>query len=234
MQLAKRSAKRAVAYSTSVPCDKDASPASALELPIFSSLFDQDTRICPRLANRVDHQHSKTMANIEHVTIQATPAMPSLDERAWRLPPGTESRITTLAAICHARQKQRDPLDCDTGAETEGSSEDDSISDTDESSSNRAANLTDDSDVRPTKTVFLDRLAEILCSSKDASFVTCASMITCPERVTVFVARNARWTDNDVELMECVAKTMEKIASRGRCTSFYTHLRISSSCRRIA
>jgi hypothetical protein len=173
------------------------------------------------------------MAKIEHVTIQATPTVPPLDERAWFLLKETESRITTLAAICHARQKQRDPLDCDTAAEKEDSSENDSGSDADEGSSTRAANLTNDNDARPTKTGFLDRLAEILCNSKDASYVTCASMTMCQESVTVFVARNARWTDKDIELMECVAKTMEDIASHGRCMNSCTNLYVSSSCRRI-
>lgn len=162
------------------------------------------------------------MAETEHVTIQTTPSVGALDDCAWRLSTETESKITTLAAICHARQKQRNPLDCDTGAGMGDLSEEYILSDADDSASTRVATLTDDSNIRTTKTEFLDRLAEILCSSKDASFVTCASITMHQESVTILVARNALWTDEDVRLMEHVAKAMEDIASRGRCK--YSHM----------
>ena len=170
---------------------------------------------------------------MDHLTIQPIPSVDTLDQRVWRFPTKTESQVTTLAAICHARQKQREPLSCDSVADIEDLCDDGSWPEDGEGTSTRAANLTDDNNIRSVKTSFLDRLAEILCSSKDASFVTCTSMILCQESVTIFAARNATWTESEKKLLEHIATTMERIASRGECTNPLANLFLPSSfCRR--
>ncbi|KAF2165949.1 hypothetical protein M409DRAFT_23679 [Zasmidium cellare ATCC 36951] len=114
--------------------------------------------------------------------------------------------------VCHSKQQQREVLRTANGAQEEDWSDEESSFD-DDNASTCAAVLTTD-DTKSTKMGFLDRLAEILCSHKEASYVTCTSMIEDEGSVTLLAARNEEWTSEDAKLLNQTASIMEQIASQ--------------------
>jgi hypothetical protein len=146
------------------------------------------------------------------------------NQRLWHLSGDTESEIFALAAICHGEWQQREPLRSATGAEEADWPDDDEILTDEDNISTHVAVLTDDRS-KSSKMNLLDRLAEILCNHKQASYVTCTSMIESAESITLYAARNARWTDADIVLLENVANVMKQIGAQGRypygCTSCF-------------
>lgn len=158
---------------------------------------------------------------MNHVKIIPIPTTAEYKEQqAWRFPVETESEIVALAAVCRLKRQQREPLEPATEGDSGRWSDDEELDDEDDCVSLRIASLTTDS-TKTIKRTFLDRLAEILCSHKHASYVTCTSMIEYEDAITIVVARNAKWTDADVRILDGVAAIMEKIASRGVCKNLF-------------
>lgn len=154
-----------------------------------------------------------------HVSvIPAFPISPKpSDALEWRFPPDIESEITTLAAWCQVKQQQRKPLSSeDDGESDEGEQVDDC------ESTNRLVPLSTDTDTR-IKQGFLDRLAELLCYSKDVSLITSTALICSEEEVTIVAARNSSsngstWSDKDVNMLEYLADLLERTSSDGLCS----------------
>lgn len=156
------------------------------------------------------------VVSMKRVTV--VPAFPA-DEGVvggvtWSLDPGLELEIATLAAICHDKQQQRTPLHVSTGAELEDWSNDETLASDEEAASTCAAALTGDV-TKSSKMRFLDRLAEVFCIKKEADYVTCTSIITRPHNVLLLMARNAKWTEADLNLMKDIVSMMEQLVSQG-------------------
>jgi hypothetical protein len=151
---------------------------------------------------------------MNHVTVVPAPNLEPADERGWRFPVATESDIVTLATICHMKQQQREPLGPTAGACKNDWCDDEELDDNDDRFSTCLVTLTTDG-TRAVKMIFLDRLAEVLCCQKLASYVTCTSMIELEDTITVIAARNAKWRKEDVQFMNEIATIMEQIASKG-------------------
>jgi hypothetical protein len=108
----------------------------------------------------------------------------------WRFSKEQESEIVNLAAQCQSKQQQREPLDVVLPHdEAEYDSDDD-----DDLSTSFPSKLTTDG-TKQVKMEFPDRLAEIVCREKHASYVTCTSIIEEEDQVMIVIARNARWTE---------------------------------------
>jgi hypothetical protein len=128
----------------------------------------------------------------------------------WRFFKEQESEIVNLAAQCQLKQQQREPLDVvlpDDEAECDSDDDDDL-------STVFPAQLTTDG-TKQIKTEFLDRLAEIVCREKHASYVTCTSIIEEEDQVMIVIARNAKWVEEDKVFLNKLVDLMEMI-SRGR------------------
>ncbi|KAJ5150802.1 uncharacterized protein N7482_010054 [Penicillium canariense] len=126
-----------------------------------------------------------------------------------------ESDITTLAAICQVRHQQRAPLERNMNEEdgyTDGS--DDEQTDDDKQSSTRTAAFLTEEVLKSVKMRFLDKLAEILCYRKDAHYVTCTAMQETDDEVTILAFRNAIWGEQDINLLEEMARQLELVAKR--------------------
>lgn len=50
---------------------------------------------------------------------------------------------------------------------------------------------------------------------KNADYVTCTSLKEGQDEVTILSARNAIWRDNDIKLLEDLAKMLELVAAQG-------------------
>lgn len=99
------------------------------------------------------------------------------DDSAWHLSADIESEITTLAAWCQVKRQQRKPLDVAKGEEKDNLLGEEQLNGGDDDYlTNFPAALTIDN-TKSIKMGFLDGLAEILCYEKNASYVTCASML---------------------------------------------------------
>lgn len=141
----------------------------------------------------------------------------------WRFSKQHESEIVSLAAQCQSNQQQREPLDIVLpDDEAESDSDDD-----DDFSTSFPAELTTDG-TKQVKREFLDRLAEIVCRKKQASFVTCTSIIEEEDQVIIVIARNERWTEEDKVFLNELADLMEMISSRGRHTVGRCYLKVVS------
>ncbi|GAW21440.1 hypothetical protein ANO14919_109590 [Xylariales sp. No.14919] len=132
------------------------------------------------------------------------------DDSAW-FPPEIESEITTLAAWCQIKQQQREPLSSVYNGQ-------DNLEEAldDEECTNLLGPLTLDSEAS-IKREFLDRLAELLCYSKNPALITSTALIYSDEEVTVVAARNSSngqtWLDKDITMLEYLAEVLEQIAS---------------------
>jgi hypothetical protein len=102
---------------------------------------------------------------MDHVIIVPLPPGPHpKGDSAWHLSGGIESEITTLAAWCQVERQQRKPLEIAKGEEKEDWSDEEQLSDGDDDDlTNLPASLTEDN-AKSIKMIFLDRLAEILCT----------------------------------------------------------------------
>jgi hypothetical protein len=91
------------------------------------------------------------------------------------------------------KRQQRKPLDVAKGEEKDNWSDEEQLSDGDDDDlTNLPASLTTDN-AKSIKMRFLDRLAEILCRDKHASYVTCTSMLEREDDITIVAARNTKW-----------------------------------------
>lgn len=129
----------------------------------------------------------------------------------WRFPKKYESEIVNLATQCQLKQQQREPLDVVLPDDVAKSDSDDD----DDLSTSFPTQLTVDG-TKQVKMEFLDRLAEIVCRHKDASYVTCTSITEDEDQVMIVIARNAKWTEEDMVFLNKLANLMEMISSRGR------------------
>ena len=161
-----------------------------------------------------------------HVQVLSGPVEIPLGEvgdSVWRFPPDTESEITTLATVCHVKHQQQTPLA--PGMEEDIREVDSSDDERDENDSNFATDVVCRLGIGTGKSIrmrFLDRLAELICRKKEAHYITCTSLMESEEDATIFVVRNASWTDTDIELLEKVANMLEAVASRGRVDKLWT------------
>jgi hypothetical protein len=162
---------------------------------------------------------------MSHVQVLSYPLISTDEARdfVWRLPPHTESEITTLATKCHLQRQQRTHLPA--GREEDiyeaGSSDDER----DEYGGNLVTDIVGRLGIGTGKSIrmrFLDRLAELICRKKEAHYVTCTSLMESEEEATIFAARNASWVNTDIDLLEKVAHMLEDVASRGRADKFRT------------
>jgi hypothetical protein len=139
----------------------------------------------------------------------------SANNSTWRFPADVESEITTLAAWCQVQQLQREP-DKTVNTEEGNASYGDVLSNDDDGHdlTDIPASLAKDSDGSISE-LFLDVLAEILCYKKNPLFVASTAMTDEEDEVTIVAARNGTdWEKDDIDLMEYLAITMEKTASR--------------------
>ncbi|EHK49775.1 hypothetical protein TRIATDRAFT_181656, partial [Trichoderma atroviride IMI 206040] len=130
----------------------------------------------------------------------------------WRFHLDAESEITTLAAWRQIQQLQREPL-----SSTKDGEDDLDESIDDEECTNLLAPASLDGDAR-IKKGFLDRLAELLCHSKEPSLITSTALLYNDEEVTIVAARNSptngkTWSDKDVMMLEYLAALLERISS---------------------
>ncbi|KAH7082728.1 hypothetical protein BKA63DRAFT_486180 [Paraphoma chrysanthemicola] len=140
-----------------------------------------------------------------------------IDDKAWHLPPRTQAEIAALTTWCHVYRQQQEPLDTTVHTEEETENEDDdddddSVDDEDDNFTNICGLLTAN-DSRNVISTFLDALAEIICREKHASFVTCTSLFEDGDECTIFIARNAKWTDADKTYLGSVVTALEEVAS---------------------
>lgn len=161
-----------------------------------------------------------TLGSVAMTRVSVIPAFPvspnTSDALEWRFPPDIESEITTLAAWCQVKQQQREPL----SSVEDGEDDLDELLDDDEST-NLLAPLSLDGDARIKKD-FLDRLAELLCYTKDPSLITSTALVYSDEEATIVAARNSSsggntWSDKDVKMLEYLAEVLERISSNGSC-----------------
>ena len=139
----------------------------------------------------------------------------SANNSIWRLSADVESEITTLAAWCQVKQLQREP-DKTVNTEEGNASYGDVLPNDGDGHvlTDIPASLAKDSDGSINE-LFLNVLAEILCKEKNPLFVASTAMTNEEGKVTIVAARNGTdWEDDDISLMEYLAITMEKIASR--------------------
>jgi hypothetical protein len=143
----------------------------------------------------------------------------------WHFPTEQEYEIANLAARCQLKQQQREPLDVVVREEEAEHDIDDDLS------TSFPTQLTTDG-TKQLKMAFLDRLAELVCRKKLASYVTCTSMTEHEDQVTIVIARNATWKDTDRKFLNTLACLMESISSKGllfvdvcysRCVSYCNH-----------
>ncbi|KAF1807869.1 hypothetical protein P152DRAFT_485903 [Eremomyces bilateralis CBS 781.70] len=137
----------------------------------------------------------------------------SSDAFEWSFPPNLESEITTLAAWCQVKQKQRAPL----SFSIEDSKDDLEESTDDEECTNLLIPPSLDGDTRIKKD-FLDRLAELLCYRKDPSLITSTAFIYSEMEVTIVAARNSTsggkaWSDEDIKMLEYLAEVLERVSA---------------------
>jgi hypothetical protein len=140
----------------------------------------------------------------------------SSDATEWRFHSDAESEITTLAAWRQIQQLQREPLSSTKDGEDDL---DESIDDEECTNLLAPASLDGDAGI---KRGFLDRLAELLCHSKEPSLITSTALSYNDEDVTIVAARNSSkngktWSDKDVMMLEYLAAVLERISSDGLC-----------------
>ncbi|KUJ15801.1 uncharacterized protein LY89DRAFT_707936 [Mollisia scopiformis] len=133
-------------------------------------------------------------------------------EYYWRFPRDIESEIATLAAWRHVKQQQREPLSSDKHDEDDLSEDED-----------QGGHEGEDNDW---KKGFLDRLAEILCYSKEPSLITSAALIYSDGGATIVATRNSSlknntWSDKDIKMLEGLAELLERVSSNDK---FEAHL----------
>lgn len=142
------------------------------------------------------------------------PPVPS-DSVEWNFSPDLESEITTLAAWCHVKRHQREPLSISFDKGEDGPEET-----TDEDAcTNLLAPLSLDG-AGDIKEAFLDRLAEILCNRKDPSLITSTALIYNETEVTIVAARNSTssgqsWSEHDINMLEYLAEVLERVSADG-------------------
>ncbi|KAH9216732.1 hypothetical protein DL95DRAFT_495683 [Leptodontidium sp. 2 PMI_412] len=151
------------------------------------------------------------MARVRIIT--SLPALSgSSDSLEWRFPPGLESEITTLAALCQAKQKQRVPIAPST---QEGDDDVDSSAEDDECTDFFSRlSLDDDTEI---KSGSLDRLAELLCCKKDPALIASTALIYSDEEATIVAARNSSWggdtwSHRDCRMLEDLSEVLERIS----------------------
>lgn len=154
------------------------------------------------------------MARVRIIT--SLPALSgSSDSLEWRFPPGLESEITTLAALCQAKQKQRVPIAPST---QEGDDDVDSSAEDDECTDFFSRlSLDDDTEI---KSGSLDRLAELLCCKKDPALIASTALIYSDEEATIVAARNSSWggdtwSHRDCRMLEDLSEVLERISFDG-------------------
>jgi len=146
---------------------------------------------------------------MDHITtIPVFPTLQPTESVIWHLPSEQEYEIANLAAQCQLKQQQREPLDVVVQEEEAERDVDDDLL------SCLPTQLTTDG-TKQIKMAFLDRLAELVCREKRASYVTCTSMTDYEDQVTIVIARNATWEDTDREFLNTLACIMESISSKG-------------------
>ncbi|USP76856.1 uncharacterized protein yc1106_04130 [Curvularia clavata] len=151
---------------------------------------------------------------MSHISLVTTPpaTLNSKDAVEWNFPPAIESEIATLAALCQAKQKQREPLP---------SSRDEEESDLDElieddEWTNHLTPTSSDGEAE-IKKGFLDRLGELLCYRKEPSLITSTALIYSEKEATIVIARNSHsrgktWSDRDIKTLEHLAEALEKVS----------------------
>ncbi|TPX07261.1 uncharacterized protein E0L32_010855 [Thyridium curvatum] len=146
--------------------------------------------------------------------ITSLPASPGpSDGLEWRFPPDLESEITTLAALCQVRQQQREPIAPHT---QEGEDDVDNPTEDEECTAFLSSLSLDD--YTEDKRGFLDRLAELLCYSKDPTLITGTALIYSDEEATIVAARNSSssgdtWSRRDRKMLEYLAEVLERVSS---------------------
>lgn len=158
---------------------------------------------------------------MDHITtIPVFPTAQQTQVPVWHLPSEKEYEIATLAARCQLKQQQREPLDVVVREEEAEHDVDDDLS------TSFPTQLTTDG-TKQIKMEFLDRLAELVCHKKLASYVTCTSMTEHEDQVTIVIARNATWKDTDRKFLNKLACLMESISSKGLR---FVDVRYSEAC----
>jgi hypothetical protein len=128
------------------------------------------------------------MTRVQIISLPASPDSTDAASFEWRLPPDLESEITTLAALCHVKQQQREPIPRSTNRGDDEIDDGDPAEDEEGTDMFSSLSLSDDGAL---KGGFLDRLAELLCYRKSPALITATGLMYDDEETTVVAARNS-------------------------------------------